>query len=70
MARVLQVDLKDVKTVALIGIIHGLAEVIERSTVILIDYLYRKIATSYLAKLSYSTLRKARNRHRYNEYAV
>ena len=44
MARVLQVDLKDVKTVALIGIIHGLAEVIERSTVILIDYLYRKIA--------------------------
>ena len=44
MARVLQVDLKDVKTVALIGIIHGLAEVIELSTVILIDYLYRKIA--------------------------
>ena len=44
MARVLQVDLKDVKAVALIGIIHGLAEVIERSTVILIDYLYRKIA--------------------------
>ena len=44
MARVLQVDLKDVKTVALIGIIHGLAEVIERSTVVLIDYIYHKIA--------------------------
>ena len=44
MARVLQVDLKDVKAVALIGIIHGLAEVIERSSVILIDYLYHKIA--------------------------
>ena len=69
MARVLQVDLKDVKTVALIGIIHGLAEVIERSTVILIDYLYRKIAQRKRVT-SYSTLRKARNRHRYNEYAV
>ena len=28
----------------MIGIIHGLAEAIERSTVILIDYLYHKIA--------------------------
>ena len=39
MTRLLQVDLVNVKSITLIGIIHGLAEVIERSVVVFIDYL-------------------------------
>ena len=41
--RVLQVDLNTLKSVALIGIIHGIAEVIERSIVVLIDYINHQI---------------------------
>lgn len=40
MTRLLQVHLDSVKSAAFIGIIHELAEVMERSTVVLIDYLY------------------------------
>ena len=43
MLRVLQVDLNSWKSVALIGIIHGITEVIERSIVVLLDYLYHQI---------------------------
>ena len=43
MLRVLQVDLNTLKSVALIGIIHGIAEVIERSVIVLIDYIYHQI---------------------------
>ena len=43
MLRVLQVDLNTLKSVALIGIIHGIAEVIERSIVVLIDYINHQI---------------------------
>ena len=44
MTRLLQVDLVNVKSITLIGIIHGLAEVIERSVVVFIDYLYHRIS--------------------------
>ena len=41
--RLLQVDFKSLAFVALIGIIHGIAEVIERSAVVLIDYIYYQL---------------------------
>ena len=43
MLRLLQVDLKSLKSIALIGMIHGIAEVIERSAVVLIDYIHHLI---------------------------
>lgn len=39
MLRLLQVDLEKKEAVALIGVIHGIAEVIERSTMVLIDHI-------------------------------
>ena len=36
-------DLNSLKAVALIGVIHGVAEVIERSVIVLIDYIYYQI---------------------------
>ncbi|XP_068707288.1 uncharacterized protein [Montipora foliosa] len=41
--RVLQVDLGSLKAIAYLGIIHGAAEVIERSTVVVIDHLCQRI---------------------------
>ena len=43
MLRLLQVDLESLKSIALIGVIHGIAEVIERSAVVLIDYIHHQI---------------------------
>ncbi|XP_068676949.1 uncharacterized protein [Montipora foliosa] len=39
MFRVMQVDLGNLKAIACVGIIHGVAEVIERSTVVVIDHI-------------------------------
>ena len=41
--RLLQVDLESLESVALIGVIHGIAEVIERSTMVLIDHFYNQV---------------------------
>ena len=41
--RLLQVDLSSLESVALIGVIHGVAEVVERSTMALIDHLYNQV---------------------------
>ena len=41
--RVLQVDLQSLESVALIGVIHGIAEVIERSSMVLIDHFYNQV---------------------------
>ncbi|XP_078364924.1 uncharacterized protein LOC144649321 [Oculina patagonica] len=43
MFRVLQADLESLKSIALLGIIHGFAEVIERSTVVVIDHICHRI---------------------------
>ena len=43
MLRLLQVDLQSLESVALIGVIHGIAEVVERSTMILIDHFYNQV---------------------------
>jgi len=43
MMRLLQVDLQSLEVVALIGVVHGIAEVIERSTMVLIDHICHKI---------------------------
>ena len=43
MLRLLQVDLQSLKAIAIIGIIHGIAEVIERSALVLIDYVSYQI---------------------------
>ena len=40
--RLLQVDLQSLESVALIGVIHGIAEVIERSSMVLIDHFYNQ----------------------------
>ena len=41
--RLLQVELDSLKSVALIGVIHGIAEVIERCTIALIDHIYNQV---------------------------
>ena len=41
--RLLQVDLQSLESVALIGVIHGIAEVIERSTMVLIDHFSNQV---------------------------
>ena len=41
--RVMQVDLDNLKDIAYLGIIHGAAEVIERSTVVVIDHICQRI---------------------------
>ena len=41
--RVLQVDLGSLESIALIGVIHGIAEVIERSSMVLIDHFYNQV---------------------------
>ena len=41
--RLLQLDLSTLESVALIGLIHGIAEVVERSTVALIDHVYNQV---------------------------
>ena len=41
--RLLQVDLSSLESVALIGLIHGVAEVVERSTMALIDHFYNQV---------------------------
>ncbi|XP_078358508.1 uncharacterized protein LOC144643200 [Oculina patagonica] len=43
MFRVLQADLDSLESIALLGIIHGFAEVIERSTVVVIDHICHQI---------------------------
>ena len=58
MLRLLQVDLDSLKAVALIGVIHGVAEVIERSVIVLIDYIYHQIYEK--RRLSWESFRTAR----------
>ena len=41
--RLLQVDLDSLEVVVLIGVIHGIAEVIERSTMVLIDHICQQV---------------------------
>ena len=41
--RVLQLDLGELKTMVYLGIFHGIAEVIERSTVVVIDHICQRI---------------------------
>ena len=43
MMRLLQVDLQSLEVVALIGVVHGIAEVIERSTMVLVDHICHKV---------------------------
>ena len=43
MLRLLQVDLQNLESVALIGVIHGIAEVIDRSTMVLIDHITNRL---------------------------
>jgi len=43
MLRLLQVDLQSLGSVAFIGVIHGIAEVIERSTMVIIDHYSNQI---------------------------
>ena len=41
--RLLQVDLQSLESVALIGVIHGIAEVIERSTMVFLDHICHQV---------------------------
>ena len=43
MFRILQADLVSLKSIAILGIIHGFAEVVERSTVVIIDHICHQI---------------------------
>jgi len=43
MFRILQADLDSLKSIAILGIIHGFAEVVERSTVVVIDHICHQI---------------------------
>ena len=43
MFRILQADLDSLESIAILGIIHGFAEVVERSTVVVIDHICHQI---------------------------
>ena len=43
MFRILQADLDKLESIAILGIIHGFAEVVERSTVVIIDHICHQI---------------------------
>ena len=43
MFRVLQADLDSLESIAILGVIHGFAEVVERSTVVIIDHICHQI---------------------------
>ena len=68
MLRLLQVDLNSWKSVALIGIIHGIAEVIERSVVVLLDYVYYQIYKRRL--LSWGRFRTPRRERLATDIAI
>ena len=66
--RLLQVDLDSLKAVALIGVIHGVAEVIERSVIVLIDYIYYQIHER--RRLSWESFRTARRERLATDIAI
>ena len=68
MLRVLQVDLNTLKSVALIGIIHGIAEVIERSIVVLIDYINHQICER--RRISWRSFRTPRRERLATDIAI
>jgi len=43
MFRILQADLESLESIAILGILHGLAEVVERSTVVVVDHFCHQI---------------------------
>ena len=43
MFRIMQADLESLESIAILGIIHGLAEVVERSTVVVVDHICHQI---------------------------
>ena len=56
--RILQADLGSLVDIAILGIVHGAAEVIERSTIVLLDHIVHTMCRkkiSSLGKLSYSS---------------
>ena len=68
MLRLLQVDLDSLKAVALIGVIHGVAEVIERSIIVLIDYIYHQLYER--RRLSWGSFRTARRERLATDIAI
>ena len=66
--RLLQVDLDSLKAVALIGVIHGVAEVIERSVIVLIDYIYHQIHER--RRLSWESFRTVRRERLATDIAI
>ena len=61
-------DLNSLKAVALIGVIHGVAEVIERSVIVLIDYIYHQIYER--RRLSWESFRTARRERLATDIAI
>ena len=68
MLRLLQVDLDSLKAVALIGVIHGVAEVIERSIIVLTDYIYHQLYER--RRLSWGSFRTARRERLATDIAI
>ena len=66
--RRLQVDLDSLKAVALIGVIHGVAEVIERSIIVLVDYIYHQLYER--RRLSWGSFRTARRERLATDIAI
>ncbi|XP_078356950.1 uncharacterized protein LOC144641799 [Oculina patagonica] len=61
MFRVLQADLDTLESIAILGVIHGFAEVIERSTVVVIDHICHQICERALTPWgSFRTSRRER----------
>ena len=59
--RILQADLDDLKSIAILGIIHGAAEVVERSTVVVIDHICHVVCKRKSAPLgNFRTPRRER----------
>ena len=61
MFRILQAELDSLQSIAILGIIHGAAEVIERSTMVVIDHIFHVICKTTSAPWgSFCTPRRER----------
>ena len=73
MIRGLQLELNSLQSIAILGIIHGAAEVVERSTIVVIDHVCHSLGTRKASPWgSFRTPRpgKTNSRCSYHEYVV
>ena len=73
MLRPLQADLQSLESIALIGAIHGIAEVIDRTMMAVIDHICHQAfwrQKNFMGRISHPSPRETRHRHLHHEHAV